>query len=354
MKTVSGAVAARIEAAVFEGKTILAASVIEKDALVCELIDALARLPAHSLFEVVFCGGTCLSRAYRIIERMSEDVDFKIVFRDNGEAISKSRMRKELGQYANDVMETFARLGYPPESQQRRSRDSNNFTQLLLEYESAGNKAAVLRPHIQVELVHTTLAAPTVAKPHTSLIDAIDGGRVVDCETPIQCISLDEALVEKLVSFPRRLALFMKRHPDDTETCLGNDDLWDAALVRHLYDVHEITRKGGGLLSDATRLGEIFDKVVAKDAADFKNQHPSFIRDGANEMLAALDFASKSTTLRGQYADLMDGMVYATDAAARPDFDTAFSRYLSIFRSVARMASGPVPVAPTQGRSHRP
>ena len=43
-------------------------------------------------FALVFGGGTALARAHRIVQRMSEDVDFKIV-RLAGDPVSKSLLR---------------------------------------------------------------------------------------------------------------------------------------------------------------------------------------------------------------------------------------------------------------------
>ena len=51
---------------------------VEKDLHVVRAIAALAAIDAAP-FALVFGGGTALARAHRIIRRMSEDVDFKIV-----------------------------------------------------------------------------------------------------------------------------------------------------------------------------------------------------------------------------------------------------------------------------------
>ena len=54
------------------------ASAVAKDLHVVRAIAALAAIDAAP-FTLVFGGGTALARAHRIIRRMSEDVDFKIV-----------------------------------------------------------------------------------------------------------------------------------------------------------------------------------------------------------------------------------------------------------------------------------
>src|SRR5690606_40970664 len=61
-----------------EGVTSLPPGVLEKDLLVTEALSAITR-HAYGPVKPIFCGGTCLSKAHRLIERMSEDIDFKLV-----------------------------------------------------------------------------------------------------------------------------------------------------------------------------------------------------------------------------------------------------------------------------------
>lgn len=53
-------------------------------------------------------------------------------------------------------------------------------------------------------------------------------------------VSLREALAEKLMAFPRRLASHLSKSPAAER--LDNDSGWDKALVRHLFDVHKIVK----------------------------------------------------------------------------------------------------------------
>ncbi|MDL2356269.1 MAG: nucleotidyl transferase AbiEii/AbiGii toxin family protein [Pseudomonadota bacterium] len=45
-------------------------------------------------FRWVFCGGTCLAKAYGILERMSEDVDFKVVTNEAGAVLGTAALRR--------------------------------------------------------------------------------------------------------------------------------------------------------------------------------------------------------------------------------------------------------------------
>jgi predicted nucleotidyltransferase component of viral defense system len=64
---------------------------LEKDFIVTDVLRALSQLK-HDKFEFVFCGGTCLSKAYGLLERISEDVDVKVV-QKQGVNLSRSQRR---------------------------------------------------------------------------------------------------------------------------------------------------------------------------------------------------------------------------------------------------------------------
>lgn len=50
---------------------------IEKDWYVVQILNILKDLEIKGI-DFIFAGGTCLAKAYKVIERFSEDIDFKI------------------------------------------------------------------------------------------------------------------------------------------------------------------------------------------------------------------------------------------------------------------------------------
>ena len=78
-----------------EGLTPLPPSVFEKDLLVAEVLKIVAD---SSVFDIqpVFCGGTCLSQAYQLIQRMSEDIDFKLIVPEGLSRNARSKQLKNL------------------------------------------------------------------------------------------------------------------------------------------------------------------------------------------------------------------------------------------------------------------
>ena len=71
------------------------AAVVEKDWHVMRALRAIASVDGGP-FRLVFAGGTCLARAHKLVRRMSEDVDFKIVS-PTDTATSNNQLRKQLG-----------------------------------------------------------------------------------------------------------------------------------------------------------------------------------------------------------------------------------------------------------------
>ena len=69
--------------------------VIEKDLYVTQAISVVSNI-SDEFYDLVFQGGTSLAKAHRIIERMSEDCDFRIRFKDPEGKRSKESKRKAL------------------------------------------------------------------------------------------------------------------------------------------------------------------------------------------------------------------------------------------------------------------
>ena len=78
MKTITAPEHNLILDVIGEGLTPLPAAALEKDLLVTEILQRIQQLDTGEI-KLVFCGGTSLSKAHGLIERMSEDIDFKVI-----------------------------------------------------------------------------------------------------------------------------------------------------------------------------------------------------------------------------------------------------------------------------------
>lgn len=225
MKTITAREHNLIHAVVGDGLTTLAEAVLEKDLLLTEVLHAMSAINKDGI-RLVFCGGTCLSKAHGLIDRMSEDVDFKLVVPTGLSRSARSRM---LSQYKKSLVRDLELLGFDVPADQIVARDENSYVSMSLLYESQFPPVASLRTEIKVELNARPPVLPTASLPVQSLLATMLGDPTSGFA--IECIGIEETLAEKVLSFLRRTA----------EVRAGrNRAEYDDRLVRHLYDVRAI------------------------------------------------------------------------------------------------------------------
>lgn len=127
----------------------------------------------------------------------------------------------------------------------------------------------------------------------------------------VECISVEETLAEKVLSFLRRTA----------EARAGRNRAdYDDRLVRHLYDVRAIARGREGLVLPH----EHFAALVAGDATQFRNQYPEFEDDPVGQMRVVLDaLHHEADAFERDYLRFVDELVFGepvTFADARAVF----------------------------------
>lgn len=96
---------------------------VEKDFYVVKALAAIATIDAAPL-RLVFGGGTALSRAHRLINRMSEDIDLRIVS-------DKGPGRGELRRLRDRVTAALLGAGFkfdPADKRYRRSGNESRYT----------------------------------------------------------------------------------------------------------------------------------------------------------------------------------------------------------------------------------
>src|SRR5436190_3628436 len=131
-------------------------AVIEKDYYVTQVIHALSNLE-NETFRLVFCGGTCLAKAHKLVRRMSEDVDFKVQ-RKTTENFSRSHLKNELNKFRAYVRST---LTVPDLSVANDfARNEGRYQQVVLKYPNSFPIGSALRPDIKIELTFADILLP--------------------------------------------------------------------------------------------------------------------------------------------------------------------------------------------------
>jgi hypothetical protein len=110
-------------------------ALVEKDLFVVSAIAALAAIDAAP-FALVFGGGTALARAHKVVRRMSEDVDFKVVPLPAA-PVSRSAIRRQLAHLRARVSEVLQGAGFAFDADNTAvswAMDSNRYAVWQLPY----------------------------------------------------------------------------------------------------------------------------------------------------------------------------------------------------------------------------
>ena len=319
MKTITLQDRELISSLIGEGLTSLAEGVIEKDLLLTEVLGIVAK-SANEIIQPVFCGGTCLSKAHGLIERMSEDIDFKLVAPTD---LSRTARSKTLSAFKMHLATEFRNAGFDVPAEQIKARDENSYILMNLHYESRFAPVVSLRPEIMVELNARPPVLPTRNLPIQPMLSQLTQrpGTSVD----IRCISVEETLAEKVLSFLRRTA----------EVRAGrNRAAYDDRLVRHIYDVYAIVDKHEAL--DLPH--EHFAVLVAGDADQYRNQYPEFKTDPGGQMREVLAALSDQPALfENDYLNFVDELVFGKPVG----FNQACAVFINVAEQmISRFESG--------------
>jgi predicted nucleotidyltransferase component of viral defense system len=272
---------------------------VEKDVHVVRAIRAVMSVDAAP-FALIFGGGTALARAHRLVRRMSEDVDFKIVLQPPV-TISRNGLRRELGRLGDKVTQALQGAGFafdPADKASLRSQNENRYTVWQLPYDSAGGAGQGLRPTIQIELTYSLLRLPPVTLPVSSFV-AEAYSRPPEIPT-LACVSVTQTAAEKLVALTRRTAMEMAGLSRDI----------DPALIRHVYDLHMMKDH-----IDPDQAVALAGEIARTDATEFRNQYPAYAEDLAGETRKALDALRTDPTHARRYGDFIAAMVYGEQTA---------------------------------------
>lgn len=283
-------------------------ALVEKDWYVVKALAAIAAADTGPL-QLVFGGGTALARAHRLLRRMSEDIDLKII----GEV---EPTRAALRRLRTAITEALLAAGFRFDPANRAHRDSRNesrYTIYQLPYVSVTGGEGALRPQIQIETAVWPLRRPAVALPVSSFV--AEAFRQPPEVPGIACVSIVQTAAEKLVALTRRTAAELADAGGPR----------DAALVRHLYDLHVIRAQ-----YDAAEVAALAREIMPHDAEVFGNQFPAYRADPMAETLRAVAALASDAGYARRYAAFCQDMVYgeAAEYAACIESLRALVRFL--------------------------
>ena len=192
----------------------------------------------------VFSGGTCLSKAYRLIQRFSEDLDFKFASPPDGLSRGQRRTLRDqiVAAVRSDPAFTLLDADIHP-------GDEARFVRCNVTYRDAPATADDLRPHLQLEVTFSAPSKPVEPRSVSSFV--AQARREAPEIAAIACVSLVETAADKLSALTWRVLTRQRTAPDD-----------DPTLIRHLHDLAAL---------EATVIGNpafapLFLRTAAEDA----------------------------------------------------------------------------------------
>ncbi len=277
-------------------------SILEKEVMVKDVVLEVAKVGGDQGFQLIFSGGTSLSQGWGIIERISEDVDFRVIAPSfpskNSKSKALSRLKAELGRALREA-------GFEINGE-IIGRDSNRYIRAAVVYESAfTTDAPSLRPYIKVELME-------VDRPfnieHREVRDILERHRVGQQlqSQPVPMVSLPNIISDKVISYLRRTA----EHKANPELSYR----YDPRLVRHLYDVHSIASTDSSVVA---RAAPIFVDTLAQEARQYGGERfPVFRERPLSVLRNELNLLKTDPEAVNNYAVFVNDLVYG----ARPSF----------------------------------
>jgi len=120
-------------------------SFIEKDWYAVQVIAAISKINSAD-FKLIFSGGTALSKAHGLIQRFSEDIDFRVMaYHDALTRTARSNLKKL-------IIKALRSIDFIIKDEDVMARDENRFFSMKIEYESQFSRLDALRPHILIEM----------------------------------------------------------------------------------------------------------------------------------------------------------------------------------------------------------
>lgn len=272
---------------------------VEKDWYVVQALSAITSVDPGP-FTLIFQGGTALSRAHRLIDRMSEDVDIKITSKEKQGRAAYRRLREDVTKALH-----AAGFEFDPENEQNlKSMYKSQYNLFQLPYAPvAEGDDTGLRPEIQIELSAWPARLAPIERPVSSFVAEAHSQKPEI--SGIFCAHPDETAAEKFVALTRRAGAEIA----------GLAKGRDLTLVRHIYDLHLIRTH-----VDQDQVASLALEIMKEDAATRGARFPAYRQDPLGESLRAVEGIGADKQFAEEYDAFLRRMVYGV----APGFDEAF------------------------------
>ncbi len=201
------------------------ASFVEKDWQAVRILAVLASLKTENI-HLIFSGGTSLSKGFDLIQRFSEDLDFKVLLSSN------DRDRNTYREYRERIIAAI--LASNPEwhigKDTIKSGNASRFFSCQIAYQQQIVQTASLRAHVKLEVTFQAPLLPFEERPLISFVAQAQRQRPEVIDMP--CVSPVETGADKLSALTWRVLSRQRGTKED-----------DPTLVRHLHDLAALEKR---------------------------------------------------------------------------------------------------------------
>lgn len=287
----------------------VSAAFVEKDWHAVQVLKTIAEHRSEQI-ETLFAGGTSLSKGYGLIQRFSEDLDFRCRYLYEGSNNQKKTIRRT---YRTSIVNSVQSLDNVSLDTSKIAIASN-YIKFPLGYHHQSEAHASLRPHLEVEFSFTQPRLTPQLKPIQSLIAEFTDSPP---ETEILCLSPIETGSDKLSALTWRVLKRDRSNPFD-----------DPTIIRHLHDLCALTPL---IEQDKSLFIKTTQTAFGEDQATGNRRTKMAIYPSFTSALAVLH---KDTVYRLEYQQFVAAMSYADDDDVI-NFDQALASLetlISLFR----------------------
>ncbi|NDP28840.1 MAG: nucleotidyl transferase AbiEii/AbiGii toxin family protein [Flavobacterium sp.] len=288
---------------------------VEKDWWVSRTLEIIFQMDIAK--HLVFKGGTSLSKAWKLINRFSEDIDLAIdreFFEGYSGNISKSqisRLRKEAGVYTtgtffSELQEEFKNKGYNNlDFKAIDTRESDQDPRVIEIYypNIIAQPSEYIKPRVQIEVSCRSLREPYTIKSFGALVDEVYAGK--DFTEP----SFEVPTVNPERTFLEKVFLLHEEFHRPAEKIRVD------RLSRHLYAIYHLTK--AGVAEKAINNKELYQTIVAH-RYKFSRVGDVDYNDHNPKMLNPIPIAAIIAEWNSDYTKMKEDMIYEEN---KPSFE---------------------------------
>jgi len=209
---------------------------VEKDWWVVQTLSIIYELEVGAY--IIFKGGTSLSKAWKLIDRFSEDIDFAIdrAFFDNEGELSLKKLKKTSNAYvANtffaDLEAKFLEKGFSTvQLELVEEPASDKDRKINVYYPNVIESLGYLKPKVQIEITARSLKEPFTIQSFASLVDeAYPDSDFAQVPINVPTVNPERTFLEKIFLLHEEF----QRTPDKMRV---------ERLSRHLYDLSKLAK----------------------------------------------------------------------------------------------------------------